>query len=82
MDGQAARRRCGMASVVLPLGMTVLPQLDEVLQRLMFAVAYAWYAREAVAQLVQRSHGAGPTHSGLSDARRSGGRTGARGSSW
>jgi hypothetical protein len=40
-----------VASVVLPLGMTVLPQVDGVLQRLMFAVAYVWYAREALALL-------------------------------
>jgi hypothetical protein len=37
-----------VASLVLPLAMGVLPQVDGVLQRLMFAVAYAWYAREAL----------------------------------
>jgi hypothetical protein len=36
------------ASVLVPLGMTALPEVDGVLQRLMFAVAYAWYAAEAV----------------------------------
>jgi Protein of unknown function (DUF998) len=35
------------ASVLLPLGMTALPAVDGVLQRSMFAVAYAWYATEA-----------------------------------
>jgi hypothetical protein len=39
------------ASVILPVGMTLLPHLDGVLQRAMFAVAYAWYAREALAIL-------------------------------
>jgi hypothetical protein len=37
-----------VASLVLPLAMGVLPQVDGVLQRLMFAVAYAWYAWEAL----------------------------------
>jgi hypothetical protein len=37
-----------VASVVLPLGMTVLPEAAGVLQRSMFAIAYAWYAREAL----------------------------------
>lgn len=37
------------ASVVLPLGMAALPAVDGVLQRLMFLVAYVWYAREASA---------------------------------
>ncbi|RBY80790.1 DUF998 domain-containing protein [Blastococcus sp. TF02A-26] len=36
------------ASVVLPLGMSALPEADGVLQRLMFAVAYVWYGREAL----------------------------------
>lgn len=36
------------ASVVIPLGMTAWPGVDGALQRLMFAVAYAWYAVEAV----------------------------------
>lgn len=42
------------ASVVLPLGMTALPQVDGVLQRLMFGVAYVWYAREALGLLRRR----------------------------
>jgi hypothetical protein len=32
------------ASVLLPLGMTLWPEADGILQRIMFAVAYAWYA--------------------------------------
>lgn len=36
------------ASVAIPLGMTAGPDVDGVLQRLMFGVAYAWYAAEAV----------------------------------
>lgn len=39
------------ASVVLPLCMTAVPQLDGLLQRLLFAIAYVWYAREALALL-------------------------------
>lgn len=35
------------ASVAIPLGMTARPDVDGVLQRLMFVVAYAWYAAEA-----------------------------------
>lgn len=35
------------ASVVLPLGMMMWPQLAGVLQRTMFVVAYAWYLHEA-----------------------------------
>jgi putative copper export protein len=36
------------ASVAIPLGMAALPDIEGVLQRLMFVVAYAWYAAEAV----------------------------------
>jgi hypothetical protein len=36
------------ASVLLPLGMTVWPGIDGALQRLMFLIAYAWYAVEAL----------------------------------
>lgn len=36
------------ASVLLPLAMTVLPEADGTLQRVMFAIAYCWYAREAL----------------------------------
>lgn len=36
------------ASVVLPLGMAAIPEAQGLLQRAMFAVAYLWYAREAV----------------------------------
>jgi putative copper export protein len=36
------------ASVAIPLGMAARPDIDGVLQRLMFVVAYAWYAAEAV----------------------------------
>ena len=39
------------ASVVLPIAMTAVPAVDGLLQRLMFAVAYAWYAAEAVRAL-------------------------------
>jgi uncharacterized membrane protein (DUF441 family) len=42
LDGVAV-----MASVVLPLGMSVWPQAEGALQRLMFLVAYSWYAVEA-----------------------------------
>lgn len=37
-----------LASVLLPLGMAALPVAAGALQRGMFAVAYAWYATEAV----------------------------------
>jgi hypothetical protein len=37
-----------VAAVVLPVAMTLLPGVTGVLQRVMFAVAYAWYAREAL----------------------------------
>jgi hypothetical protein len=36
------------ASVAIPLGMAAQPDIDGVLQRLMFVVAYAWYGAEAV----------------------------------
>lgn len=36
------------ASVILPIGMGMFGQVDGVLQRLMFAIAYVWYAREAL----------------------------------
>ena len=36
------------ASVALPLAMAAAPSLDGLLQRLMLAVAYSWYAAEAV----------------------------------
>jgi hypothetical protein len=36
------------ASVAIPLGMAARPDVEGVLQRLMFVVAYAWYAVEAV----------------------------------
>jgi hypothetical protein len=36
------------AAVAIPLGMAAQPEVDGVLQRVMFAVAYAWYAVEAV----------------------------------
>jgi len=35
------------ASIVVPLAMSVWPDIDGVLQRVMFAVAYGWYAAEA-----------------------------------
>ncbi len=37
-----------VATVVLPLGMTFLPDFAGLFQRLMFAVAYAWYVRSAL----------------------------------
>lgn len=37
-----------VASVALPAAMSLFPAVDGVLQRLMFAVAYAWYAVQAV----------------------------------
>ena len=37
-----------VASVALPLGMLGLPQLAGLLQRVMFVIAYAWYAAEAL----------------------------------
>ncbi len=36
-----------IASVILPLGMTMNDRIDGALQRLMFALGYLWYAREA-----------------------------------
>jgi hypothetical protein len=36
------------ASVVIPLGMAAIPEAQGLLQRVMFAVAYVWYAGEAV----------------------------------
>lgn len=43
-----------LASVVLPLAMSGFPDLAGALQRLMFAVAYAWYATEAARALRTR----------------------------
>jgi hypothetical protein len=43
-----------VASVVLPLGMLGLPDLAGLLQRLMFVIAYAWYAAEAIAASSRR----------------------------
>jgi hypothetical protein len=40
------------SSVAVPMGMIALPDVDGVLQRVMFAIAYAWYASEAVRSLV------------------------------
>lgn len=37
-----------VASIVLPIGMGVYGTIDGALQRLMFAIAYVWYAREAL----------------------------------
>jgi hypothetical protein len=37
-----------VASVAVPLAMTALPSADGLLQRLMFAIAYAWYGTEAL----------------------------------
>lgn len=37
-----------VASGAIPLAMSTLPDLDGALQRVMFVVAYAWYAAEAV----------------------------------
>lgn len=42
------------AATILPLGMLAFPNADGLLQRLMFAVAYAWFARLAIAQLEAR----------------------------
>ncbi|WP_208106591.1 DUF998 domain-containing protein [Streptomyces sp. GC420] len=60
LSRRALRRRVRLAdavavaaSVVLPLGMTVLPDVQGVLQRLIFVVAYAWYATEAVLTIRQ-----------------------------
>jgi hypothetical protein len=36
-----------LCSVVLPAGMTIWPDVDGLLQRLMFVVAYLWFALEA-----------------------------------
>jgi hypothetical protein len=48
----AGRRSVGItavsAAVVLPLGMSLWPAVDGVLQRAMFAVAYLWYAIEVL----------------------------------
>ncbi len=37
-----------LASVVLPMAMVAWPDVAGVLQRSMFALAYLWYAREAL----------------------------------
>jgi hypothetical protein len=37
-----------VAAVVVPLAMFAWPAVDGVFQRVMFGVAYAWYARAAV----------------------------------
>lgn len=49
-----------VASVVVPLAMYVLPELTGALQRVMFLVAYVWYAAEAV-----RGGRGGPVARGL-----------------
>jgi hypothetical protein len=43
-----------VASIVIPLGMVAVPGAAGALQRLMFMVAYAWYAVEAIGR--QRPH--------------------------
>ena len=40
------------AAVILPAGMATWPSIGGVLQRLMFFIAYVWYAVEAVRTLV------------------------------
>ena len=37
-----------VASVVLPLAMAASPEIDGVLQRILFGLAYLWFAREAL----------------------------------
>jgi hypothetical protein len=37
------------ASVLIPLGMIAVPEVDGLLQRLMFAIAFAWFALETIA---------------------------------
>lgn len=44
--GRALDATAVIASVVLPAGMTAFSSYDGLLQRLMFVVAYCWYARE------------------------------------
>lgn len=50
----SSRRRSGLdvvavaASVVVPIAMLVVDDVAGLLQRLMFAIAYLWYAREAL----------------------------------
>lgn len=51
LDGVAV-----VASVVLPLGMSMFGEADGVLQRVMFGIAYLWYGREL---LSSRSSGGG-----------------------
>lgn len=36
------------ASVLIPLGMLALPEVDGLLQRLMFAIAFVWFALETI----------------------------------
>jgi hypothetical protein len=36
------------ASIVLPLGMAIWPDIDGVLQRAMFAIAYLWFGTESI----------------------------------
>ena len=45
------------STVILPLGMTFLPDYDGLLQRLMFLIAYFWFARDALvsARMTQTS---------------------------
>jgi hypothetical protein len=50
-DGRLGRRLdvvAVMASVVLPIGMSLAGSPSGALQRLMFAIAYLWYGREAL----------------------------------
>jgi hypothetical protein len=47
LDGRVLDGMAVMASVVIPLAMTLWPQAQGALQRLMFLVAYSWYAVEA-----------------------------------
>jgi hypothetical protein len=44
-----------VASVALPLGMSAFADVQGVLQRLMFAVAYIWYAAEVASMVRSRS---------------------------
>jgi hypothetical protein len=53
-----------VASIALPTAMTVLDGGAGIAQRAMFAVAYAWFGREALVSAVEQPAGRGPRHRG------------------
>lgn len=49
-----------LSAILLPLGMVAMPPLAGILQRLMFAIAYAWFAIEAVRSASSMAPGVRP----------------------